>query len=678
VLDAAVLIVSCLLAYTIRFEGLDWVASAYRTQALLFLALTVPLRLAIFHGLGVYRRYWTLASVAELENILTAEVAATIASATVGIAIVPLLGVVAGRVPLSVLALDGLMVAGATALPRFMARLVGWRAERARVPVNAPRALIIGAGQAGQMAARELWSQPQLGLLPVGFLDDDRMKQHLLITELPVLGTIDDLPRVVKALGVNEVIIAMPTAPGPLIRRVVQLAREAGVGTRTVPGLFEILSGRKSVTAIREVQIEDLLRRAPIETNLEAVRALTTERVVLVTGAGGSIGSELCRQLAQLGPSELVLLGRGENSIFEIHQELSSRFSGLKLTPVIADVRDRPRIDDIVRRHAPRAIFHAAAHKHVPLMEANVIEALTNNVLGTHNIVSAAIAHDVSHFVLISTDKAVRPKSVMGASKRIAEQLVQLAAARCEKPYVSVRFGNVLGSRGSVVPTFLQQIRSGGPLTITHPEMRRYFMTIPEAVQLVLQAFALGRRGEVFCLDMGEAVRISDLARDLITLSGLQVGQDIEINYTGVRAGEKLFEEMFFSAEQVLPTEHPKVLRARHAGLASQVEHRIDELLFATKAGAPEADLRRLLLALVPDFAGADTTVAASATPSANGGHAPRAHAPKSRRSGPPAHAESAGNGSSAHGNGQTATHTNGSGTLPTDLDGLGPSQVAL
>src|SRR3989442_962893 len=371
-----------------------------------------------------------------------------------------------------------------------------------------------------------------------------------------------DVGRVIAQQEVDEVVIAMPTAPGRVVRGVVRAAIDAGIPTRTVPALFDILSGRVSLSNLRKVEIQDLLRREPVRTDLGLVRTVVSGVPVLVTGAGGSIGSELARQLAHLGPSHLVLLGNGENEIFDILGELRAAHPSLQLSPVIADVRDLPRLRSGFRRLHPHAVFHAAAHKHVPLMEENVADAITNNVVGTGNVVCCAAESDTQHFVLISTDKAVRPTSIMGATKRVAEMVVHDAAIRQGRNFVSVRFGNVLGSRCSVVPIFLGQIRAGGPVTITPPDMRRYFMTIPEAVQLVLQASALGRGGETFVLDMGEPIRIVDLASDLVRLSGLEVGRDIEIRFTGIRPGERLFEEPFFRHEEVLPTGHPKVLRA--------------------------------------------------------------------------------------------------------------------
>jgi len=417
-----------------------------------------------------------------------------------------------------------------------------------------------------------------------------------------VLGTVADMPRLALAMGVQHVIIAMPSASGSTLRQIMQLARSTGLDTRTVPSLHEQITHSTGIAALRELRIEDLLQREPIDTDTGSVRTLVTGRTVLITGAGGSIGAELCRQLAEAQPSRLVLLGRGENSIFDIQQELRSAHPALPLIPVILDVRDRDGMARVVLEYAPVAIFHAAAHKHVPLMEANVLEAFRNNVAGTQSVVDAALAAGVPHLVLISTDKAVRPTSVMGATKRIAEQVVQLAARDSGRAYVSVRFGNVLGSRGSVVPTFLRQIRAGGPVLVTHPDMRRYFMTIPEAVQLVLQAFVMGAGGEVFCLDMGEPVPIVNLARDLIQLTVTDPDQEIEIRFTGARPGEKLYEEMFFGSEAAAPTSHAKVLRARNIDVPTAAAERITLLQRELVDGVTDAYLRDAIEQLVDDF----------------------------------------------------------------------------
>ena len=601
VADSFSVILATLMAFLVRFEEAHWITDNARL-VLIYLALSVPLRLFIFFLAGMYRRLWRHASVGELKPILLAALGGGVACAIIGLLLLPISGLTETRVPFSVVFIDTFLTGALIALPRLMARINRAGYTRRRKDDKGKRVLIAGAGDAGKLVVKELFATTQLGLEPIGFVDSDATKHGHMLAGLPVFGPLAHIPEIVERYGVAEIIIAMPSAPGTVIRQVVRAALSCGIPTRTVPSLPEIISRQGNATGLREVEIQDLLRRDAVETDLAAVAELATSETVLITGAGGSIGSELCRQLARLAPSRLILLGHGENSIFDIFQELSLSFPDINIIPVIADVRDRSRIQYIFQQYRPHAVFHAAAHKHVPLMEDNVLEAVTNNVAGTRNVVDAAIEVNVQHFVLISTDKAVRPTSVMGATKRIAEQLVQHAATKHHRNFVSVRFGNVLGSRGSVVPTFLRQIRAGGPVTVTHPEMRRYFMTIPEAVQLVLQAGALGRGGEVFVLDMGEQIRVVDIATDLIRLSGLEVGADIEIKFTGVRPGEKLYEEMFFTAENVLPTDHPKVLRARNGLLADGVIKRISSLTNATDQGRPEDEIRRLLQTLVPDF----------------------------------------------------------------------------
>lgn len=600
-LDAALLSALPFMAYALRFESFTWSAADTRT-AIVFAAVMVPFEIAILLAFGLYRRIWQFASIWELELIFAAGIAASVLSWVVGALLLPMSGLVDVRVPLSVLVMHSVFGMAIIAAPRLVLRVTGHRNTHRRATDADRRVLIAGAGAAGEMVVKEVRANPQLRLSVIGFVDDDKAKLGLRLGNLPVLGNLNQIGEIAARERVEELIIAMPRASGTVVRRVVRAAYDAGIRTRTVPGLFEILDGRVSVAALREVQIEDLLRRDPVQTDPEAVRRLAKGRTVLVTGAGGSIGSELCRQLVALEPSEIVLLGHGENPIFEILHEMLPEEPMATLTPVIADVRDRQRIRRIFERYKPYAVFHAAAHKHVPLMEENVCEAITNNVFGTRNVVDAAIACGTQHFVFISTDKAVRPINVMGATKRIAEYVVQNAAYAHNRHFVSVRFGNVLGSRGSVVPTFLRQIQDGGPVTVTHPEMRRYFMTIPEAVQLVLQAGAQGRGGELFMLDMGEPVRIVDLARDMIRLSGLEEGSDIEIEFTGIRPGEKLYEEMFFNHEIAEPTEHPKVLRARNGRQDIGSDVAISELIDAALGETNEDRLRKALKSLVPDF----------------------------------------------------------------------------
>ncbi len=598
--DLLLLPAATILGYVLRFEGVTWPAP-YSEVAIAYIALTLPIKLGFLLGFGLYRRLWQLASVTELRTILHATALSGITCFVVGVWVLPATGLTAIRPPLSQLLLDMLLTGAVVSLPRFIVR-AGVIRRAPKHGEGTRRVLIAGAGTAGGMLVKQIDSHPLLGLIPVGFVDDDAEKQGHKLYGLPVFGTLADTARVCVEEAVDEVLIAMPTARGSVLRALVTAATGAGVKTRTLPSIGDILSGKFDPFALRQVEIQDLLRREPVKIDLASVQSLAMERTVLVTGAGGSIGSELCRQLAGLEPTRLVLVGHGENSIFGIQQELLQRWPHIRLEAVIADVKDAGQIRRTFERWQPFSVFHAAAHKHVPLMEENIAEAVRNNVLGTRNVVHAAAEFGVEHLVMISTDKAVRPTSVMGATKRVAEQLVQMVAEEQERNFVAVRFGNVLGSRGSVVPTFLKQIADGGPVTVTHPEMRRYFMTIPEAVQLVLQAGALGQGGEVFVLDMGEPVKIADLAADLIRLSGKEVGRDIEIRFSGTRPGEKLYEELFFDAEHASPTEHPKVLRAKNAALPIGVTTVVGDLIHAAEEGWAHDDLRSLLRRLVPDY----------------------------------------------------------------------------
>jgi FlaA1/EpsC-like NDP-sugar epimerase len=419
-----------------------------------------------------------------------------------------------------------------------------------------------------------------------------------------VLGGVGDVGSVLASHAIDQVLISMPSQPGHTVRRIVDAihAADPDVSYKIIPGMYELLSGRVGINRVREVEIEDLLGRPPVRLDDDSISGYLSGRRIMITGAGGSIGSELIRQICRFKPAELILFGHGENSIHSLERELERDWPDIPYRSVIGAIQNGSRLEYIFTRFKPDVVFHAAAHKHVPLMETNVVEAITNNVLGTRNLVHAALLHGTEHFVLISTDKAVRPTNVMGASKRIAEFVVHNAAIKHNRNFVSVRFGNVLGSQGSVVPTFTRQIKSGGPVTVTHPDMRRFFMTIPEAVQLVLQAGALGRGGELFMLDMGEPVKVLDLARDMIRLSGLQEGVDINIEFSGIRPGEKLYEEMFFSHEVAESTEHPKILRAK-SGLEQYCsDEAIDELVQMATTGADPKMLRTLLRRLVPDF----------------------------------------------------------------------------
>lgn len=554
----------------------------YSPDLLLYTLFALVLRLVVFHLFGLYHRFWRYASSTEIARVVIAMFSATtlvLISFLLAKEFFP-----SFNLPYSTPLIDALLALMFVTASRTSIRLTESLRRTQQTQMPLVNVAIMGAGHTGELIARELQNNPYLNLHAVAFLDDDPTKQGMQIRDIPVVGGRECLPQLIKEKNLARVIIAMPTAPGREVRKIVDICRNAGIETQTIPGLHELINGSVSMNHLRNVQIEDLLRREPIQTDTAAMTELVKGKRVMVTGGGGSIGSELCRQILRYKPAQLILVGHGENSVFvtanelqKIQAELREASSGdartmqsgenapCKIISVIADLRFAERMMAICEEHRPHLIFHAAAHKHVPLMEAHPCEAITNNVLGTQNLLKAAQRVNVERFVMISTDKAVNPTSVMGASKRVAEMLVHQAAKQSGRPYMVVRFGNVLGSRGSVVHTFKQQIAAGGPVTVTHPDMVRYFMTIPEAVQLTLQASALGQGGEVFMLDMGQPVRIVDLARDLIELSGFEVGRDIDIVYSGMRPGEKLFEEMFTPGETYTRTRHNKVLVAANA-----------------------------------------------------------------------------------------------------------------
>lgn len=559
-LDIGLMLLSPMSALMLRLDTI-WISREFWFGLIIYTLMGLIIRPVLFQRFGIYSRYWRYASIDEMMQIVWAVLVST---AVLTIITLPLMAMLPLSFARSILIIDMLLVLVAVGGTRFSLRFWG-RSANARVR-SKKHALIIGAGDAGEMMVRELQKHTQLGLELIGFVDDDPNKQGLYIHGLPILGTRKDIPRLVVSEAVTQVIIALPTVAGSVIREIIGICDMLNVETKTVPSIHQLVDGRVRPHQLRNVQIEDLLRRESVKTDIQAVRRLVAGKRVLVTGGGGSIGSELCRQLLYCGPSELIILGHGENSIFEIYHELR-RFGpqGPKVTPLIADVRFAERIQSLFEAHRPQLVFHAAAHKHVPLMEHNPSEAVTNNILGTQNVLNASLSVEVERFVLISTDKAVNPTSVMGVSKRTAELLVHQAAEESKRPYVTVRFGNVLGSRGSVILTFQKQIEAGGPITITHPDIERFFMTIPEAVQLVLQANVIGTGGEVFVLDMGEPVKIMDLAKDLIRLSGLEVGIDIEIKDIGLRPGEKLYEELFVAGENYHRTAHKKIFIAENA-----------------------------------------------------------------------------------------------------------------
>ena len=609
-IDLVSVTLAAVAAFVIRYEAL-WRVWPYIRHNAFFLVTVLLVRPTVYYVFGLYRRWWRYASVSELVTIVQAvTVGSLVITALVSGFLAPEqdgVRVFSRSILLLEWMLSLLAMGGTRILLRLVQTQVGTLERQATRRAPTRRALIMGAGDAGAHIVREMQSNPALGYVPIGFVDDASEKQGAQIYGVSVLGTRGDIPRLVRNEGIDEVVIAMPAAPGTAVREVRSICEQCDVTTKTIPGLYELLNGSVSISQIREVQIEDLLRREPVRTDLAAVERCIAGAVVLVTGAGGSIGSELCRQILARKPEQLILLGHGENSIYNIWTELRRHASKAAVLPLIADVRDAERIERLLCRHRPQVIFHAAAHKHVPLMERNAEEAFTTNALGTDNLLRAAQRADTNRFVLISSDKAVNPVSLMGASKYLAEALVQHAAKRAGRRFVVVRFGNVLGSRGSVIPLFEQQISDGGPITVTHPDMTRYFMTIPEAVQLVLQAAVLGNGGEVFVLDMGEQTRIVDLARDLISLSGLTPGEDIEIVFTGARAGERLHEELFGRGEVPIPTAHEKIVRSQVKAILSE-EKLAEGLPLVLEAARHEngAALVEALQQLIPSFRAAE------------------------------------------------------------------------
>ncbi|WP_226675649.1 polysaccharide biosynthesis protein [Rossellomorea aquimaris] len=483
----------------------------------------------------IYQKAWEYASVGEMLAIVRAVTFSVLMTGVIQL-------LVNGNVYVRVLGITWMLHVILIGGSRFSWRM--YRDYYIKTKQEKKRALIIGAGAAGSMLVRQFMKNHDADIFPVGFVDDDPKKQKLQIYDVTVVGRTKDIPRLVEKLNVETIIIAIPSMSKSEIQKVYQECSKTNAKTQIMPMLEDIVSGKVSVNQFRDVQVEDLLGRDPVELDTKTISEKLTGKTILVTGAGGSIGSEICRQVSKFKPKKLLLLGHGENSIYGIDMYLRNKYkTEFEIVPVIADVQDRSRIFEVMETHKPDVVYHAAAHKHVPLMEYNPKEAVKNNVIGTKNVAEAADTFGVRTFVLVSTDKAVNPTNVMGSTKRIAEMVIQNLDKHSQTNFVAVRFGNVLGSRGSVIPLFKQQIQAGGPVTVTHPDMTRYFMTIPEASRLVMQAGALARGGEIFVLDMGEPVKIVDLAKNLITLSGYTI-EEIGIKFAGIRPGEKMYEEL--------------------------------------------------------------------------------------------------------------------------------------
>jgi FlaA1/EpsC-like NDP-sugar epimerase len=592
--DAVIVSVSMYLALFFRFDGK--IEPTHMASFIRILPLLIFIRLGVFWLFGLYRGMWRYAGIKDLFSIMKA---VALGSAILAAVIFFL------RLPYSraVLAVDLVFVLVLISGERFAVRMLReWQAERMK---ETKRVLIIGAGDAGEMVLRAIKSHPGSGYLPVGFIDDHRAKQGMSIHGVRVLGKMQDIPKIAKEKKIEEIIIAMPSASGKIIRNIISICEGTEVKCKTVPGLNELIAGHISIKKLRDINLEDLLRRPAVKMPLRDNASYLKGKRVLVTGAGGSIGSELCRQICQLGPLKVIAMDHNENNLFYLEHELNENTNkDVKLVSVevvIGDIKDENKLRSIFNRFQPEVVFHAAAHKHVPLMENNPEEAIKNNIMGTANLVDLADEYKVERFVNISTDKAINPTSIMGASKRVAEMLVQnqKSSSTC---FVSVRFGNVLGSDGSVVPLFRKQIAEGGPVTVTHPDVTRYFMTIPEAVQLIVQAGAMGKGGEMFVLDMGEPVKIVDLARDLIAFSGFEPDEDISIEFIGLRPGEKLHEEPLNAQGTVKATTHESIFVAEMLKVDGERLKRDVEVL---KELAREGDGRRIaekLKEMIPDY----------------------------------------------------------------------------
>ena len=584
-------------AFAFRF---GWLFLDERSEFWWFLGAAIVVKISVFLSFGLYQRFWRYAGFWDLMAVALANTAAAVLFGLV-MSGLRLTGVV-DELSRSVIPIDWLFALAMTTGIRASVRAIAESVER--IPASPgglalKNVVIVGAGDAGTLVARELQKNPGLGMTPVGFIDDDRAKQGKRIYGIPVLGPISSLPKTFREQPIAEAVIAMPTVGGTTVRTVVETCQASGVPSQVVPGIYELLGGQVAVSRLRKVNIGDLLRRPQVETDVDG-GAYIRNGTVVITGAGGSIGRELCRQVAHQRPNQLIVVGHGENSIFEIASELNTRFPGVALDAVIADVRDRDRIARVFVSARPDIVFHVAAHKHVPLMEANPCEAITNNVGGSRNVIDAALASDVQRLVLVSTDKAAAPSNFMGASKRLAELMVRQAANRSGRAYVAVRFGNVLGSRGSVVPIFKEQIERGGPVTVTHFDVRRYFMTIPEAVHLILHAGGLGQGGELFVLDMGEPVLLRNLAADMIRLSGFTT-DEIPVVYSGLRPGEKMEEKLWEEGATINPTERKdiSVVSEREDLPAAQLKGMVDRILDAA-ARDERQEMLRLLGECIP------------------------------------------------------------------------------
>jgi FlaA1/EpsC-like NDP-sugar epimerase len=572
-LDSLILVSSFLLAYFIRFEFK--IPSNQTASLLAQLPLVVVIQLGILYLAGAYNFIWRYTSLKEVKIFIAASLWSTVV--LLAIRFSPLAILKEYQVPLSIILMNAFVAFPATLELRLLRRWVFENYEKDRTAFGTPighlkPVLLVGAGRGGAAALKEMAARGDIGLKVVGFIDDDLNKQGMLISGVKVLGTTEDISRLAGPLEIEEVVIAIENAPREFFVKLLNICRGCDVKTRVIPGLYQLIQGNYKISRIRDVDIEDLLGREVVQLDEAAIAGYLSGKRVMVTGAGGSIGSEMARQVARFGPNKLLLVERAEFALFEIDRELRGSFPDTDIIPLIADINDELRLESIFRLYRPEVLFHAAAHKHVPLMEHNPSEAIKNNCLATRLLGEVAGCFGLETFVFISTDKAVNPTSVMGASKRMAELFIQDMNGRYKTRFLAVRFGNVLGSTGSVIPVFKNQILKGGPVTVTHPDMVRYFMTIPEAAHLVLQAGTMSKGGEIYVLDMGRPVKIVELAEEMIRLSGLKPYENIDIVFSGIRPGEKLFEELGYNEEVMDRTTHPKIFIGKMNGNRNREE----------------------------------------------------------------------------------------------------------
>jgi FlaA1/EpsC-like NDP-sugar epimerase len=591
--DGALVALAWWLAFQLRFDhGLP---IYYQTLFNRTILIVVAIDLAVFVALGFYNRWWRYVSTRDMWRIVYGVALASVLADLTVYVVAPVHNV---RLPRGIATLAFLLTLAFIAGSRLLARTLMERPSGGRLVARGKEVLVVGAGDAGDTVIKEMRRSRFVSATPIGLIDDDPRKKNFRLHGVRVLGTTDDLPHILSDNRPDEILIAMPSASGEARRKVVDIAQRAGVPVKTLPGLYELISGDVDLTGqARPVQVEDVLGREPVEVDLASIASYLRDETVLVTGAGGSIGSELCRQIARTGPRRLILVDHAETALFEIERELVDERGFSAAVPVLGDVKNRAKLRQVFESYRPGVVFHAAAYKHVPLMEANPLEAVRNNTLATKVLADVAIEFGARRFVLVSTDKAANPKNLLGQSKALCEWIAEAYGARgdVKTRFVAVRFGNVLGSSGSVIPIFRRQIERGGPVRVTHPDMTRYFMTIPEAVSLIVQAGAIGGRGRVLVLDMGEPVRIVDLAQNMIRLSGKEPDTEVRIEFVGVRPGEKLHEELWGDGEEVEETGHPKIRSARHRPVdVAWLEEELAELERLVDEGATLEVVARL------------------------------------------------------------------------------------